>query len=397
MVAHTREVSPLGYDPFSTTITPDPYPVYARLRRSHPLYWLDAAQVWVLSRFDDVQAAARDWETFSNSDGVDLDDTGQVLGPGFFLDTDPPAHTRLRRVLHAYFNPRRLATDLTPVVERVVREHLDALDGRLRVDIVAEFAWPVPTAVTCELLGVPRADRDYLAGLLLDFIARSPGVLHPPAVAHDAARNLRAYFSALAAENQRRTTSDLMAAMISARQASELSDDELSGMAFFLFMAGIETTASLIGNALLALYAFPDERANLRDGDAEVAIEELLRYDAPLQYLARTVTRDVTFYDTRVPAGSRMVLLFGSANRDERRWPDPDRLDLARPKKLNLAFSAGIHHCIGAPLARLEGRLALPRLLRRIAHYELVGQPVRQPSHTTRGLASMPVRIVWER
>jgi cytochrome P450 len=377
----------------------DPYPVYRRLRDEAPVHHDERVDLWALSRFDDVQAAAKDWETFSTSiggRGNDIDDTFQLFLPaGDLAGVDPPIHTRLRGALRMAFSPSALRTRFEPIVRRKVLELIDAFAGTGRADFARDLARPLPGTTMFSWFGFPETDHPELLGWFGEMLERDPGVAALPARALAGRDRMRAYMQAAAAERRRAPREDLMSFLVAANDAGQISADELLGSSMLLFVAGITTTSGLISNSLLHLARFPDQRNRLRDDPAIMAgaIEELLRYDAPIQALARTATRDVALHDAVIPAGARVALVWGSANRDERRWEDPDRLDLTRPVQRHVSFGDGIHHCLGAPLARLEAGIVFEELFRRIPDYAVSGPIVRIKTPTDRALESLPVEF----
>jgi cytochrome P450 len=276
----------------------------------------------------------------------------------------------------------------------------DTVDGLLRqysherkADIATDLARPVPFAVICELLGFPAVDQAHLSALFDQMFARhrGGGVTESARQARGA---LREYIMAAAAERRRRPRADLLSAMVRAERSGSLESEEIVGLSLILFVAGVTTTFSLITNSIYALAAARDQRAALvsNPGLMQSALEELLRFEAPIQWLTRVVTSDVDLHGATIPANSRVVLIFASANRDERRWTEPDRLDFARPALRNLAFGNGIHFCLGASLARLEARIVLGAVLKISPDYEVAG-PVAPATFTgsERGLASLPI------
>jgi cytochrome P450 len=375
----------------------DPYPIYRRLRDEAPLYHDERNDLWVLSRFDDVQAAARDWETFSTSEGGmgnDVDDTWQLFLPaGDLAGVDPPVHTRLRGALRMAFSPSALRARFEPIVRRKVVELIDAFADEGHADFARDLARPLPGTTMFSWFGFPEADHPRLLEWFGAMLERDPGERALPARAISGRDQLRAYMQDAAAERRVAPREDLMSFLVAAERDGEISADELLGSSMLLFVAGITTTSGLISNSLLHLDRSPDQRDLLRT-EASVmpsAIEELLRFDAPIQMLARTATRPVELHDAVIPAGARVGLIWASANRDERHWHDPDRLDLTRAPQRHLAFGDGIHHCLGAPLARLEARIAFEELFRRIPAYAVSGPIVRIKTPTDRALESLPV------
>lgn len=377
----------------------DPYPVYRRLRDEAPLYHDERLDLWALSRFDDVQAAAKDWETFSTSIGGfgnDIDDTYQLFLPaGDLAGVDPPIHTRLRGALRLAFSPSALRTRFEPIVRRKVIELIDAFADSGHADFARDLARPLPGTTMFSWFGFPETDHPQLLAWFGEMLERDPGERALPDRALAGRDRIRASMQAAAAERRIARRDDLMSFLVDATESSQISADELLGASMLLFVAGITTTSGLISNSLLHLDRFPDQRALIRDDPSVMAaaIEELLRFDAPIQALARTATRDVAAHDGVIPAGARVALLWASANRDERRWVDPDRLDIGREPQRHVSFGDGIHHCLGAPLARLEARIVFEELFRRIPEYAVSGPIVRIKTPTDRALESLPVEF----
>jgi cytochrome P450 len=377
----------------------DPYPVYRRLRDEAPLHHDDRLRLWAFSRFDDVQAAAKDWEAFSTSEGGmgnDLDDTYQLFLPaGDMAGVDPPVHTRLRGALRLAFSPSALRTRFEPIVRAKVTELIDAFAGTGRADFARDLARPLPGTTMFSWFGFPQSDHSQLLAWFGELLERDPGERALPARALAARDRMREYMEATAAERRVRPREDLMSQLVAAEAAGELSADELLGASMLLFVAGITTTSGLISNSLLHLDRFPDQRDRIRDDPAVIpaAVEELVRFDAPIQVLARTATRDVEAHGRVIPAGDRVALIWASANRDERRWEDPDRLDIGRVPQRHMSFGDGIHHCLGAPLARLEAGIVVEELFRRIPEYAVTGPGIRIKTPTDRALESLPVEF----
>ena len=377
----------------------DPYPVYRRLRDEAPLYHDERLDLWALSRFDDVQAASKDWETFSSSVGGlgnDVDDTYQLFLPaGDLAGVDPPIHTRLRGAMRLAFSPSALRSRFEPIVRRKVIELIEAFEHSGRADFARDLARPLPGTTMFSWFGFPESDHPQLLAWFGEMLERDPGERTLPDRALIGRDRMREYMQAAAAERRTAPREDLMSYLVAAQDAGEISADELLGGSMLLFVAGITTTSGLISNSLLHLDRFPDQRDRIRDDPSVIpaAIEELLRYDAPIQALARTTTRDVAIHDGVIPEGARVALIWASANRDERRWDDPDRLDIGREPQRHVSFGDGIHHCLGAPLARLEARIVFEELFRRIPEYRVSGPIVRIKTPTDRALESLPVEF----
>jgi cytochrome P450 len=389
----------LVYSPYDYAIHEDPYPTYARLREEAPLYRNDELDFWALSRHSDVLAAYGDTTRFSSANGVSLEPT--ATGPHAsktmsFLAMDPPKHGRMRGIVSRAFTPRRV-NDLEPHIRELTREHLEPALQRGTFDFVADFASKLPMDVMSELIGVPKADRAEVRRLADLLVHREEGVFDVPAAGMDAALVLARYFLEMLAERRANPTEDLTSALMQAEMEGErLTDADVMGVLFLMIVAGNETTAKLLANALYWASENPDEQAK-PFSDArwiEPWIEETLRYDGSSQATARTLTSDVELHGSVLPAGSRVLLLIGSANRDERVFPKADRYDLTRDTSEMVSFGAARHFCLGAPLARLEARVALNEIVQRVRSYEVdAGAARRVHSVNVRGFASLPITM----
>jgi cytochrome P450 len=381
----------VAYDPL---VQDEPYDAYRVLRDRFPVYRNDARDFWALSRFDDVQAAAREWTGWSSADGVNLDDTLSLTGPGNFIAADPPDHDRLRRIVRARFTPATVATTEAGI-RADVRAALASAASDGGFDAAALLAWAVPVRTISRLLGLPVEDEPALRAWLRAAIRRDPERDLLPADARAAADGLRAYFDLHVGRRRDAPRDDLLSDVVAAEARGELDGEEIVGLCVLLYIAGTETVADFIGNALVVLAGHPDQRALLAAEPARVpvAVEELLRFESPVQYQVRRATADRELHGVAIPRGARVALLWGAANRDERRWPRPDELDVTREARRNLAFGEGIHHCLGAPLARLQGRIVLEEVLRAMPGYRLAGPVERIATHNTRGVARLPLAI----
>ncbi len=374
-------------------LTLDPYPLYRRVRDSGALVRSEQLDCWVLSRFDDVQAAARDWRSLSSATGIDLDgEVDRMFGPGVFIASDPPRHDELRRALRSWFTPRAIS-ELQGQVASEVDVLISAALEKGTADLAKDLAWALPVSVVSALLGIPRSDRPLLQRLVLTVESRSEDG-NQRGRSLQAAEELRSYLEAALAIRRRSTriTSEDILSRLARR---DVPPDDAIGMAYLVMVAGIETTAGLIGGAIRALSMVPDQRMRLREDPSLMprAIEELLRYVSPIQGLIRTAAIDAEVGGETISQGDTVLLLYGSANHDERRFTDPDELNLERLIPRHLAFGDGIHFCLGAPLARLEAAAALSGLLRRAPEWSLAGEPARLPNPTAWGLLSLPVNL----
>jgi cytochrome P450 len=312
---------------------------------------------------------------------------------------DPPDHTRLRALVNKAFTPR-VIEGMRTRIQTIVDGLLDKVQGARSMDVIDDLAYPLPVTVICEMLGVPIGDQDAIRGWSSD-IARSLDAIglqaDPDIVARGAKarRHLADYFIRLLPERRKHPQADLLSLLIAVEeQGDKLNEGELLAMCLLLFIAGHETTVNLIGNGALALLEHPDQMAKLQDDPALItsAIEELLRYDSPVQRTARITNADVEIGGRKIPSGSMVVATIGAANRDPSHFPDPDRLDIARSDNRHVSFGFGIHFCIGAPLARVEGQIALGTLLRRMPELTLqTATPDWRESSTLRGLKTLPV------
>ena len=382
------------YDPFAELGVEDPYPVYARLRDEAPAYHNPDRDFWALSRFEDVQDAARNWETFSSEPCADPDYVGIRLHLNSFLDLDPPLHDVLRKIVKAHFTPKAI-NEFEASTVRIATELVDAFTEAGQADLATDLAWALPLKATMSLLGLPEADYEFLRDTFELLWLDNRLWIEPPedGPARLAAKEIRDYFAAEILGRIDGLGTDVLTTIANAHSSQAATADQLAEVAIVLYIAGYETTANLLSNSFLHLARDPVQRAWLAEDPSRLpdAVEELLRFDAPVQVLARTTTRPVELHGERLQEGARVLLLYGAANRDPRRYADPDRLDLARPVLRNLAFGNGIHHCLGAPLARQEGRVALGTLLAKAPEYAISGPVVRNTNMvSTRGITSLP-------
>jgi cytochrome P450 len=390
------------FNPYSYEFHDDPFAVYRRLRDDAPCYRNDDLGFWALSRYDDVVSALHDPETYCSRFGITLE-AGNPLP--MMLTTDPPEHTALRRLVSRAFTPRRIA-DLEPAIRRLSTGYLDAWRDHAEPDLIGDYAALLPMDVISRLLGVPDGDQEQLRAWSDALLHRDEGDMDVTPAGIDAAYQLYKYFSAFVAERRADPgADDLAAALVAAgsgnaesgRDDDELTDQQVVGFLFLLIIAGNETTTKLLGNFLLALQRFPAERAKVVADPARIpdAVEEILRYEGSTQLMARTLTRDVDLHDRKMAEGEKVLLLLGSANRDERVWDRPDVYDIDRAWPTHhVAFGHGIHVCLGAALARLEMRISLEEFLARHPTYEIDERALeRVHSGNVRGYSRMPIRL----
>jgi hypothetical protein len=388
------------YDPYDYAVQDDPYPFYTALREQAPLYRNGAHGFWALSRHADVVAAVRDETTFSNSMGVSLDPS--AWGPNAhyamsFLAMDPPDQTRLRTLVSRGFTPRRVR-ELEPQIRRIAAEYLDAVIDSGDADFITDFAGKMPMDVISELVGVPVADRAELRRLSDLLVHRDEGPRDVPPAGVEAAITLFGYYTELLAERRREPRDDLTSALaaVADNDGDRLGDSEIIAFLFLMIVAGNETTTKLLGNCLYHASQRPEQLHGVLADAARVPrwVEETLRYDASTQALARYLLKDLTLHGRTAPAGSQLLLLLGSANRDERVFDRADSYDIDRDTTNMISFGGGRHYCLGANLARLEANIALEELVARMRRIEVDhGRARRVHSINVRGFAALPISV----
>jgi cytochrome P450 family 130 len=381
------------YDPEDEATQADPYPLYRRLREEYPVYRQERLGFWALSRFTDVYDALRDEQLFCSSQGLTWDPRAaeQAGVLPMMVTTDPPEHTKLRKLINRGFTPRRV-TDLEPEIRRVVTTAIDSLGGR--GDLVRDLAVPLPTAIIGHFLGVPVADRGRFHDWAQAVVRGTSGAAYH-ADHHQAVRDLYTYFLDLTERRRRAPGDDLLSGLCDAEiDGTHLSSADVLGFCFNIVVGGIETTTNLITAGMVLLQESPAVRRRLAADPTRIpqAIEEFLRLETPVQGLCRTTTRPVTLHGVTVPAGEKVLLLFGAANRDDREFAHPDRLDLDRGAERHLGFGFGAHYCIGAALARLMGRVAFEELATRPRLRIDVDRGRRTRSAVARGWDSLPLK-----
>jgi cytochrome P450 len=387
------------YDPYDFEIDADPYPVWKRLRDEAPLYRNEKYEFFALSRWDDIDAAMLNWKTFISGRGsvLEIIKAGVEIPPGSILFEDPPTHDLHRGLLSRVFTPRKMQA-LEPQVRAYCAEVLDPLVGSGEFDFVADLGKFMPMRVIGMLLGIPVEDQEAIREQIDDGLRLEDGV--PNETEYDGLRSARV-FSDYITWRADHPSDDLMTELLNAEfedsdgTTRTLTHEEILGYVGLLSGAGNETTTRLIGFAGEVLGRHPDQRRELVEDRSLVnnAIEELLRFESPSPVQSRSVAHDVEYYGTTVPEGSIMVLLNGSANRDERHFPDGDSFDIHREIGRHQAFGYGIHLCLGAALARLEGRVALDEVLSRFPEWEVdYDQARRAHTSSVRGWETLPVR-----
>lgn len=392
----------MEFDPRSPAFRANPYPFYEMLRAFAPIFYWEPWGMWFLTAYEDCHALLRDDRFGHLPLSVAAAPPSQralwQMQTNWLLTMNPPDHTRLRGLVQKAFTPRAVA-QLRDTVQRLTDDLLDRMADKGQVDVIADLAHPLPVAVICAMLGVPVADQGRFDGWSAALV-RSLDLTDDPAVynrASVAAAEMTAYFDGLLAERRAQPRADILSALVAAEEAGDrLTTEELFGTCALLLVAGHETTVNLIGNGTLALLRHPDQWQRLRDepGLAGSAVEELLRYDSPVQLTSRAALGDVTYKGHHFPRGTFVTFLLGAANHDPAVFADPARLDLGRANNRHLAFGGGIHYCLGAPLARLEGEIALGTLARRLPKLALAGgPPVYRDNVALRGLEALPATL----
>jgi cytochrome P450 len=390
---------PLVYSPYAYEIHEDPYPTYARLRAEAPVYRNDEFDFWALSRHEDVLAAFRNVDAFSNSFGVSLDPS--AFGPDAhkvmsFLALDPPRHTRMRSLVGKGFTPSKVA-QMEDRIREIAIEHLEPALDMGEFDFIADFAGKLPMDVISELVGVPPVDRAEVRRLADLVVHREDGLFDIPRAGMDAALTLVGYYQDMVNERRSVRRDDLASALLDAEiDGDKLTDEEIIAFLFLMVVAGNETTTKLLGNAWYWGWRNPDQGTKPFDDPARVVewIEETLRFDTSSQMLLRVTRMPLELHGTAIPEGAKVLLLIGSGNRDESVFPDPERYDLDRDTTKLISFGNGRHFCMGAPLARLEARIGLGELVKRVASYEVDPSGMaRVHSINVRGFAALPTKV----
>jgi cytochrome P450 len=394
----------VDFDPFSDVFFNDPFNTYRRLRDEAPVYRNEKYGFWALSRYEDVEPAMKDCQTYSSARGITLDmylAEPDPTQPTLIIMMDPPEHTVMRKLVNKVFTPRAIAA-LESMIREKITEVANTLD-RTTFDVVADFAALFPVEVITTMLGVPPEHRQQIRLWLDKQLERNPGDFHVPPEGLQAAQAIGMFYYELVCERRARPRDDMISRLtqvdvIRDNGVAKLTDIEIAAFAMMLGGAGAETVTKLLGNAAVIFAENPDQWRKLREDRSKIpfAFEELLRYEAPSQYQLRYSMRDVRLHGTTIPAGSVVMLINGSATRDERAFLDPDRFDIDRtPSGHNLNFGYGVHSCLGAALARMEGRIALDVMLDLMPDYEVDPAGLRRVAMANvAGWSNVPIQLV---
>jgi cytochrome P450 len=386
----------MEFDPLSADFFDDPYETYRWLRDERPTYYNERYGFWALSRYDDVIKASRDWQTFTSSKGITLDQLAAEglgdLAMSSIIFMDPPDHERLRKLVSRVFTPKAVA-ELEPMIRRLICSYLDPLTGETSFDLTADFAAPFPVEVICVILGVPEGERQQIRHWIDAMLTREPGIAKPTQEGMEAGLNTVVYLLELARQKRAHPTDDMLSGLIE----TGLTDEEVAGFGTLIGGAGSETVTKLIGGGVVLFDRNPGEWAKvLADPAAALpgAVEEMLRYWAPSQYQGRRSTTASEWNGVTIPEDEPVLLLTGAANRDERMYEDADRFDISRPPSLAVGFGHGIHSCLGAALARLESRIAFEEIAKRWPEYSVVEDGLRRVHMSNvAGYSNVPVTI----
>lgn len=399
MVAPVEEIY---WDPFDVDLDTDPYPTWRRMRDEAPVYRNERYDFWALSRYADVHSASNDPRTFLSRYGTVLELMGADLtSTSMMLFMDPPEHDSVRALVSRAFTPKRVGA-LEDRIRSVCAGLLDPLVGSGGFDYVADFGAQVPSMVISMLLGVPESERPEVLHQIDTLFHIEPGVGMINDTAVSAQVWMLEYITAKLRERRARPEEDLLTGLVEAEIADgdggtrRLTDREAAAFGNLLVTAGTETVARLLGWGAVIFDEHPDQRAELAADPAlfPAAVEELLRFEAPSPVQGRVTSRPVEMHGTEIPAGAKVLMLTGSAGRDERRWPDPDRFDIHREVGSHVSFGFGIHFCLGAALARMEGRIAFEETLRRFPSWSVDHDRARRlHTSTVRGWKSVPVTV----
>ena len=388
----------MEYNPFAAKTHRDPFPIYKWLRDECPVYYNKEYDLWVISRYEDVNKVLRDWEGFSNREGVDIDKTDTLLAPGNMNELDGPPHDAMRALIQHWFGPKSLRERFDGILRDEVKHLVSKLSVSETFDLTSGLAWQLPTLVLAAMFDLPEEDRPKLLSYMQPVFVRVAGDPAPPEEAITAGANIGAYL--LEKIESRRGQSldgreDMISELLRAELDGEpLDNEKILGIVAHLVVASSGTAQDTINSTIYMLDKYPEQRAKLVADPSAIpnAIEETLRLESPVQTLTRLVINDVEMHGITIPAGATLVNILASANRDERYWDDPETFNLDRPpQKRHLSFGMGIHQCIGSPVARLEAQIAVEEVLKAMPEYQVV-ETTRAVSHVGRGFAEVLVR-----
>jgi pimeloyl-[acyl-carrier protein] synthase len=407
VLAKERWKTGVSFNPLSADLRYDPHPLFKRLREKDPVHYSEVFQGWVVTRYDDVLSILRDSRWAADrmkiddsriADRVNQDTVQNQVMARTMLTVDPPDHTRLRNLVNKAFTPRSVER-VRPRTQEIVDHLLDEMDGAADADVIRDLAYPLPVIVIAEMLGVPPEDRSRFKKWSSELV-QTLGFDEDPekaAIADQAVLDLVDYFREVIQQRKVEPREDLISGLIAAHEGSDaLTEDEMLGTLILLLVAGNETTTNLIGNGLLSLLEHPGELERLRANPelTESAIEEMLRYEYPVMSTVRTPLEEVQLDGKTIRSGQPVMVTIAAANRDPAQFPDPDRFDIGREGNHHVAFGHGIHFCLGAPLARAEGRAAISSLLARYPDLRsLVTKPDWGEGIILRGLKTFPVEL----
>jgi cytochrome P450 len=397
----------LEFDPFSDVFFNDPYPTYRRMRDEAPVYYSETYDFYALSRHADVTAAYKDFETFSSSRGVDLNtikngfmNRADMPPPQLIIMMDPPDHNRLRVLVSRVFTPRAIGS-MEPMVRNIITGFLDQVDPT-KFDVVADWSEKFPVEIICTMLGVPEESRQQIKKWLDRSLHRAPGEIGVSEDGMNAGMEAGLFYYDLVLKKRENPGDDMISRLIETEIAREdgtttaLDDVEIVGFVSLLGGAGAETVTKLVGNAPVCFADNPDQWQKVLDDPEKIpgAVEELLRYHPPAQYVCRYTLKDVTLHGVTIPAGKPVLLINGAASRDERVYPDPDAFDIERDQGQNIGFGYGVHSCLGAALARMESRIALELMRERMPRFDVDRDGLRRVNMTNvAGYANVPVTV----